>query len=276
MLKDYVRFQTQSPELIAQIEKVEKLVQLGVPILIYGQISTGRRLMAEYIHDRTKSPMRLIKRIRSPLTQAVSLVSGDTVLIENIDELSFSEQQILLTLVRSHRHHSIQWVATAYSDLMERARKGFFQSDLAQFFTQSTLKMPSLNARHCDIPDLARQHSEVICLLAGKSPIVWTEAALQKLQNYDWKGNFSEFEKVVEKTVHRAEQYVIDAHDIHLSMATQILNLAEMEKKLVAQALELTRNNKTQAAKLLGISIRTLRNKLNEYRGEVTHESDLR
>lgn len=95
-----------------------------------------------------------------------------------------------------------------------------------------------------------------------------------RLNSYGWPGNVAELENVIERAVSIAQGTEITSQEIQFAemnasiAPTMGTTLSEMEKKLILQTLQLTQQNKTRAAQMLGISIRTLRNKLNEYRQE--------
>jgi two-component system response regulator FlrC len=91
---------------------------------------------------------------------------------------------------------------------------------------------------------------------------------------YHWPGNVRELQNVIHRTAIFSEGNEIDADDIEFksysltttsSSDTEIKTVAEMEKDLILRTLEKTQDNKTKAAEILGISSRTLRNKLKEY-----------
>jgi two-component system response regulator FlrC len=96
--------------------------------------------------------------------------------------------------------------------------------------------------------------------------------AKAQLMAYHWPGNVAELENVIERAVALCQTDLIQKEHIQFSQVEEGLiaaagtTLSEMERKLILQTLQLTQQNKTRAAQILGISIRTLRNKLNEYR----------
>ena len=92
----------------------------------------------------------------------------------------------------------------------------------------------------------------------------------------DWPGNIRELANVIERTVVMNATDIIDAHQVYVDLSCPIkeaptpsipvgITLAEMEKRLILETLSREKNNRTKAAKVLGISIRTLRNKLHIY-----------
>jgi two-component system response regulator FlrC len=97
-----------------------------------------------------------------------------------------------------------------------------------------------------------------------------------RLQGWRWPGNLRELENVIERAVLITKDSVINGDSIRFEAESFGLDmdfvpgmsLSEVEKRLILQTLELTAQNRTRAAQVLGISIRTLRNKLNEYREE--------
>ena len=103
------------------------------------------------------------------------------------------------------------------------------------------------------------------------------------LKRQEWRGNVRELRNVLERAVLISSQPVLDLQDFSVSldqrtelervnMEASSLCLREMEQKMISKALEKTQGNRTHAAKILGISIRTLRNKLNEYKREPSAE----
>jgi len=129
-----------------------------------------------------------------------------------------------------------------------------------------------LRDRSEDILILADFFSQVFNLMKSRSNQKLSPVAQAKLLAYSWPGNVSELENVIERAVALSEGSMLDESVIEFAqMESQLLpaagtKLSDMERKLILQTLQLTQQNKTRAAQILGISIRTLRNKLNEYR----------
>ncbi|MCX7977405.1 MAG: sigma-54-dependent Fis family transcriptional regulator, partial [Bdellovibrionaceae bacterium] len=110
-------------------------------------------------------------------------------------------------------------------------------------------------------------------LLQSKPGLSISKEALSKLKSWHWPGNISELECVIERAAALAEKnQITEEHIIFEDVEICVdqfgagMTLSEMEKRLILQTLQITSQNKTKAARMLGISIRTLRNKLNEYR----------
>jgi DNA-binding NtrC family response regulator len=109
---------------------------------------------------------------------------------------------------------------------------------------------------------------------SGKENLRISKKAMDKLLDYSWPGNVRELQNVIHRTSIFSEENEIKENDIEFktyifqfesSFKTEIKTVAEMEKDLILRTLEKTQNNKTKAAAILGISSRTLRNKLKEY-----------
>ena len=109
----------------------------------------------------------------------------------------------------------------------------------------------------------------------------FAEETLELLEKYDWPGNVRELENVTRRALALCRNPVVSPSDLFLETGSNASNggaelkagvsLRELEKQLIAVTLQETDGNRTQAAEMLGISLRTLRNKLREYRegGEV-------
>jgi DNA-binding NtrC family response regulator len=191
----------------------------------------------------------------------------------------------------------VRVIATTNRNLADFAAAGHFRQDLYYRLSVVPIEIPALRERPDDIPMLAyrfamRTGSEVGKEISGIAP-----DALAMLQAYPWPGNVRELQHAVERAVILSHDPELPAHLFdHQRMATvgqhplvrqamqrgtpdggtaavaavpangiilTTLNVEEAEKAMIQRALELTRGNRTKTADLLGISVRTLRNKLN-------------
>lgn len=142
----------------------------------------------------------------------------------------------------------------------------------------AVIAMPGLAERKADIVPAAHFFIEVLGLMNNKGPAKLTDKATEKLLQYGWPGHFHEFESVLEQAFEAsAEQdarFLIEPEHILLSLPGKELEftigqkLDEVERKYILQTLYFVHQNRTRAAEILGISIRTLRNKINLYREE--------
>ncbi len=114
----------------------------------------------------------------------------------------------------------------------------------------------------------------VLQLMHNKSSLVLTEKAKEKLMQYEWPEDPQMIEDTLEKAVQKCKNNHIEPEDIDLVLGESELEvpvglkLETVERQYILQTLYFVQQNRTKAAEVLGISIRTLRNKLNQYRLE--------
>ena len=136
------------------------------------------------------------------------------------------------------------------------------------------IEMPTLAERKDDLLALAEFYIQVHALMSGKGKVIISEKAKEKILAYTWPGQFHEFERVIEKAVEKAVRNIVEPEHLNLDEASHDLNfslgqkLENVERQYILQTLFFVQQNRTKAAEVLGISIRTLRNKLNQYRQE--------
>jgi two-component system response regulator FlrC len=276
---DYGRFQTQSECVVSLLKTCEKLALTSGALFIFGEEGSGRRSLGRWIHDHSQTRGRFLCWSAHDF-DAAGLREGDTVLIENIHEF----EQADLAKLRRHleassleRPHRIRFIVTSAMSPNEWMETSSQARELAYRLCVVSLKMPNLRDRHQDIIGLAQMFLRIACLVNSLPEKKFSQEALNVLQSHEWMGNVAELNNVVERSALKSESSVISEGDLtflylqsrtqeELSLGQSGITLGEMEKKLIFQTLEMTRQNKTRAAQILGISIRTLRNKLNSYR----------
>ena len=179
----------------------------------------------------------------------------------------------------------VRVIATTNKNLKSLVRAGTFREDLYYRLNVIPLTIPPLRNRKEDIPLLARHFCERHSAESGKRMELAPET-IDLLTRCDWPGNARELENVIQRGLVLAADPVIHPRDLFLEpertelppseiperITSESLDLkpgltvSEMEKRLIHITLEQTSGNRTRAADLLGISLRTLRNKLREYR----------
>ena len=146
---------------------------------------------------------------------------------------------------------------------------------IAAFFLLNA--MPSLAERKDDIPLLAGHFVEKYCKIDRRSVKGLTEDALNALAQMPFRGNVRELENVIERAVLLCNGDYIDEQTLFMMNGGRrvetrdvafnpAVSLKEVEKNVILKALDHTNGNRTHAADILGISVRTLRNKLNDYK----------
>ena len=216
------------------------------------------------------------------------LANRGTLMLDEISELEPPLQAKLLRVLQEREFERIgsgtsikvdvRIVATTNRNLLEQIEKGKFREDLYYRLNVIPLALPSLRDRKEDIPSLIdhfvdKYNTENDKILSGV-----TEKALDILTGYNWPGNIRELENYIERAVVISQENQIDEHHLPLDVLTGAagarsadegiqggMTVREMEKKLILKTLEASRGNRTAAADTLGISSRTLRNKLHEY-----------
>jgi DNA-binding NtrC family response regulator len=197
----------------------------------------------------------------------------------------------------------VRIIATTNKNLKELVQTGVFREDLYYRLNVIPLTIPPLRSRKADISLLASHFCEKYGIEVRGQKMELRLETLNLLEKYDWPGNVRELENVIQRAASLAANSCIYPKDLFLpdlmdsipvegtnenglikgkiesqssSHHQQIMeeklqiksgySVSEMEKKLIMLTLEQTEGNRTHAAQLLGISLRTLRNKLREYR----------
>lgn len=211
------------------------------------------------------------------------LASGGTILLDEIGEMSSKLQAKLLRVLQEKEIDrvgglhplavDVRVIATTNRDLMKAVEEGDFREDLYYRLNVIPLSLPPLRERKGDIPLLvnhfcrkyAEEHSQP--RFAGE--------ALKMMQDYDWPGNVRELENVIRRALALCKNPVVSESDLFLHFGGRPgedlnfkpgISLKEAEKEMIRRTLDETGGNRTHAAELLGISLRTLRNKLKIYR----------
>jgi two-component system, NtrC family, response regulator PilR len=162
--------------------------------------------------------------------------------------------------------------ATNY-DLSEQVKQGAFRQDLLYRINVIELKVPSLRERVEDIPLLIEHILEKMAEATGNKKIRITDKAEKLLRSYHYPGNIRELENILERATTLCNESLVDESDILLPELPQTVNngkseldsvLGDIEKQKILEALEKTKWNKTAAAKLLGITFRALRYRLEK------------
>ncbi len=172
-------------------------------------------------------------------------------------------------------------IAITNRDLGRAVAEGTFREDLFFRIQVVELVIPPLRERPADIGLLADHFLSRFCSRHGRQSARFTEEALRVLARHDWRGNVRELENRVERGVLLAEDGLITPAALGFTEeCSSVLSgpapltfrpgttVSEMERQLILNTLRQVNHNRTRAAELLGISIRTLRNKLREYREE--------
>ncbi|HEY1096758.1 MAG TPA: sigma-54 dependent transcriptional regulator [Alphaproteobacteria bacterium] len=228
--------------------------------------------------------------------------SGGTLFLDEISEMDISLQAKLLRAIQEKEVDrigsnrpvkvDIRLIATTNRDMEKEVKAGTFRQDLYFRLNVINLHLPSLRERKGDIPRLARFFIDRYVKQNELPNKILSEAGLDKLLNHTWPGNIRELENTLHRAVLIARSETIGPEAILISgqpsvaatvtqatsngapvskpadaMADQMVGrtVADMERDLILKTLDKCLGNRTHAANILGISIRTLRNKLKQY-----------
>ncbi len=213
------------------------------------------------------------------------LADGGTLLLDEISEMPFAMQAKLLRVLQEREFMrlgakystsaDVRIIATTNRNLKEEIKARNFREDL--FFRLNVIPMVivPLRRRKDDIPMLASHFCQVFCAENERPVMEITEDAMKSMLAMDWPGNVRQLQNVIERAVILSSGTHLD--EVSLGLADEMdttdgpaainpdLTLKDMERELILRKLEITRGNRTQAAHELGISVRTLRNKLTIY-----------
>jgi len=218
------------------------------------------------------------------------LADGGTLLLDEIAEMPAALQSKLLRVIEERvvrrigsRHEiavDVRLLAATNQDPQTAVSKGTLREDLLYRINVFRIQLPSLKDRKEDIPLLAQYLVTSLAQKHVRPARFLSPAALSALQFHAWPGNVRELRNVIERAVvicsgeqverHHFAPYPIDQRErlreedtITFPVGTPI---EEVERQMIIRTIKKTGNNKTRAAELLGISLKTLHNKLNLYR----------
>ena len=216
--------------------------------------------------------------------------SGGTLLLDEVTEMDPRLQAKLLRAIQEREidrlgggkpvRIDIRLIATSNRDMEEAVAAGTFRDDLYFRLNVLALHLPPLRERPGDIQALAAHFAKKHAIANGRPVPVLDRAALDRLEAHHWRGNARELENCIHRAVLLSQGERITAAEIvlggRIEPETQPMvrnggttpvgrSLAEVERDLILDTLGHTFGNRTHAATMLGISIRTLRNKLRQY-----------
>lgn len=175
----------------------------------------------------------------------------------------------------------VRVIAASNKDLLEEIERNNFRKDLFYRLNVVNIFIPPLRDRKVDIPYLAKHFLEKYSRLLNKEIDDISFAVMEMLKRYDYPGNVRELENIIERAVvlektnkllpssileHIFEDKYDIAESTEISLPVNLETLVEkLEEKYIKKALEVAENNQTKAAKLLGLTLRTLRYKMSKY-----------
>jgi DNA-binding NtrC family response regulator len=224
-------------------------------------------------------------------TGCFELAEGGTLLLDEIGEMPIATQAKLLRVLEDRKLRRLGSKVETTVDVRvlaatnkvpdEAVARGELRNDLYYRLNVFNIHMPTLREHREDVPDLVHSLLREMSAKHSRRAATVSEAVLNAFKNYTWPGNVRELRNTLERAVIVCEGAVIetkhlppgfghapvrtsvdDADSIRVGVGTTV---GEAERLLILKTLESTNNNKTRAAEILGISLKTLHNKLKEY-----------
>lgn len=213
---------------------------------------------------------------------------GGTLFLDEIAELPLAMQVKLLRAIQEKAIKPIgalyetpvdvRILSASHKNLLDELNAGTFRQDLYYRINVIELRVPTLTERLSDIPSLANAILKKLAKNQNRASVMIDAECVNLLQNYSFPGNVRELENILERAMALCEGEMIEVKDLHLPKMPQIQSnsvaapsasnltgyLQDQEKELILDALEKTKWNRTAAARLLGLSFRTLRYRLKK------------
>ena len=215
---------------------IDKVAPTDARVLITGPNGTGKELVAHQLHERSERssapiievncaaiPSELIEselfgHVKGAFTSAVKdragkfeAADGGTIFLDEIGDMSLSAQAKVLRALQENLIQrvgadkdikvNVRVVAATNKDLKKEIEEGRFREDLYHRLAVILIKVPALNDRRDDIPELIEHFALKIASEQGTSPKSFSKSAVQLLQEYDWTGNIRELRNVVERLI---------------------------------------------------------------------------
>jgi len=253
---------------------IEQLARRSrTPVLFLGEVGTGRRHCARLLHADTypdgeflelngDAELPLLERKLAALRLPSSrhALGGMSVFVHELGDTSKAVQAVLTQLIREHGLR-FRLMASSRVPPSHASREGLLRSDLVFGFS-TTVELPNLRDRPNDLPILLAHFTARRA--GGRVPLTFSESAVQALKAYTWPGNLTELSQLVERLQQLDGPRTIEpehlselAHrrsDMVVKLPPNGIDLADLERELLLQALALTENNRSRAARLLGLT----------------------
>jgi DNA-binding NtrC family response regulator len=293
----------QDPSMEPVMRLVAQVARTSAPVLILGETGTGKDVLAQLIHeqsDRATAPLVRVNCVDLPETfleeadsNFLARAAGGTVLLDQVGGLSSRAQLSLGYLLEEsrEREHDVRFIATSNQDLARAVEAGTFRKDLYFRLNRVTLAVPPLRARRRDIAPLAEHFIAEVVRSAGRGAVPkLSRAAAAQLEAYGWPGNLRELRNVIERAVLTAPGDVLGVEQLPAEISGDVPlpepsladtnpgvpvpspaggkpanlrdEMAALEKRRILEALE-AYPTQTEAAKALGIPLRTFLNRLD-------------
>lgn len=279
-----------SEEWKAVEEKVSAIAATNANAIVFGECGTGKEQIARQIylrssreqkpltiveagsaafigtHDPTSDRSEVYDRMKSYFAKS----AGGTIIFKNVHLLSFEKQSVLLHILETE-HPDVRVICTAEPELLRMWADGRFRANLFFILRQKDVPIPALRKVPEDIAAIADFFLKQYASQTGKLRKRLDASAIKALQLYPWPGNVRELKDIVLFAAFHAKDETISVDDISFNILPPeetnelILKNPQDEINRILDALNRTKWNKMQAAKLLGVSRTTLDAKIKKY-----------
>ena len=284
-----------SKNFLEVVQMAKKIASQDFPVLLEGQHGVGKKILAKKIHAWSARKGGCVIASCSALNEAqldrelfsskglMIQANGGTLIIDDIANTTpHIQTKILRALVGGEMMTvdtdqkialNVRIIATSKACLKKLVEEGKFKEELFYRLNTVALRIPALRERQDDVKVMAE-----FFLNHGKSqPKVLTSGSIEKLTSYFWPGNAHELKNIMERTYILTDgQYIEASHLPEFAQEVKVekveakveyieFTLFDLEKKHIVDTLGHLNGNKTRAAKALGITVKTLYNKLHSY-----------
>ncbi|MBC8492116.1 MAG: sigma 54-interacting transcriptional regulator [Candidatus Marinimicrobia bacterium] len=293
-----------SPKMQDIFNIMSRIMNSDISVLLEGESGTGKELVARALHynsHRREKPFvaqfcgnlaesllesELFGHKKGSFTGAINdkkglfeYADGGTFFLDEISEISPQIQAKLLRVLQNGEIRrvgetesirvNVRIISATNRDLHEEVKKGNFREDLYYRLNVIQINMPALRERHGDISLLTKHFLKKFAKKSGDTQKRLCREALKVLEIYHWPGNVRELENCLERAIVLSSGMEITVEDLFIPKTKDEekgrRTLKEIEKDIVLKTLEEETGNKTRTAEVLGVSLRWLHYKLNEW-----------
>lgn len=271
-------------------QSIGRIAQTNANAIIFGECGTGKEQIAKqiYLHSpRAQKPCTVIEAggaalvgqhdpttLRSEIYNRMEgyfkKADGGTIIIKNVQLLSFDKQSVLLHILENE-HPDVRVICTAGPELLKMVSEKTFRPNLFYILRQVDISVPPLREVSEDIEPLSDYFLTLYAYKTEQNRKRLDVSAAKVLKLHQWPGNVRELKDVILFAAFHTSDDVITASDLNFSQSEPepdtSLRLQEpaREKAKIIAALQQAEGNKSQAARLLGIGRSTLDYKLRQY-----------